>query len=412
MKKYGKNRLFSRWLTLLLLTTGADCTWTQQIEQVYRSDVRTDSTDTHPLSVTVDNLNFFRNNEWVSAIAPGYTLPGFRLQPKVIYRPTKHVRLEAGVHSLWYWGANRYPSYPYTQLPYWEESRPSDVLHLLPYLRAQVAFSEQVQIVLGNIYGGADHRLAEPLYNPELNLTADPEAGLQMLYHTSWVDLDAWVNWIKFIYHSDVRQESLVGGLSVHLMANAPESGLHICFPLQALAQHQGGQIDVTDLPVQTVVNGLAGIRLEWNLRQSILKKVCMEWDLAGYYQPAGERWPLKRGYGSYTSLSAVLSGFQVKVAYWQCDRFISILGNPLFGVLRPSTPDAYFDRPKMVVCGVAYTRRFAPGLMLGIDFDLFQRFAANLRNPVSGVSVVETKSNYSFGVYFRATPSILIGRF
>ena len=412
MKKYDKNRLCSRWLTLILLTTGAGCTWAQQIEQVYRSCKRTDSTDTYKLFVTVDNLNFFRNNEWVSVITPGYTLPGFRLQPKVVYHPAKHVRLEAGVHALWYWGANRYPSYVYTQLPYWEAGRPSDALHLLPYLRAQVAFSEQVQIVLGHIYGGADHGLAEPLYNPELNLTADPEAGLQLLYHARWVNVDAWVNWLRFIYHSDVRQEAFVGGLSVRLHVNAPESGLHISVPFQALAQHQGGQIDVTDLPVQTVMNGLAGIRLEWNLRQGVLKRVCMEWDMAGYYQAAGERWPLKRGYGSYTSLSADLAGFQVRTAYWRCDRFISILGNPLFGVSFPSTSDAYFERPGMVICGAAYTRSFAPGLTLGIDFDLFQRFAANLRDPISGVSKVNTKSNYSFGVYFRATPSFLIGRF
>lgn len=40
---------------------------------------------------------------------------------------------------------------------------------------------KSVDLILGNIYGGSNHGLIAPLYNPELNLTADPETGFQVL---------------------------------------------------------------------------------------------------------------------------------------------------------------------------------------------------------------------------------------
>jgi hypothetical protein len=357
----------------------------------------------------VDNLNFFRNNEWATVMTPGYTLPGFWLQPKITYYPTKNIKMEAGVHSLWFWGTNRYPSYAYSQLPQWEGK--AYVMHVLPYLRAQVAFSDRVQLIFGDLYGGANHRLIEPLYNPELNLTADPESGLQLLYRVPWMKLDTWMNWTKFIYRSDVKQEAFLYGLSVRLEVNRPESPFHVYFPLQALAQHQGGQIDVTNLPVQTVLNGAAGAGLDWNLRRGLFRQVSLEWDVTGYYQHAGDRWPLKSGYGTYTALSAGIADFRIKSAYWRCDRFISLLGNPLFGAPSLSVADAYFESPEMVTLSVSYTRSFAPGYALGIDFDLYQRFAGRLNDPASGISRVGAKSNYSFGFYFRVNPSFLINR-
>ena len=40
----------------------------------------------------------------------GYTLPGLWLQAKAIYYPLSNLKLEAGVHALRFWGANKYPS--------------------------------------------------------------------------------------------------------------------------------------------------------------------------------------------------------------------------------------------------------------------------------------------------------------
>ncbi|MDR1454083.1 MAG: hypothetical protein LBJ01_00370 [Tannerella sp.] len=398
-----------RLRTALLAVAGCIRLCAQLPEQLYQSANRIDSLRAGKLYVAVDNLNFFRNNEWATVMTPGYTLPGFRLQPKVTYYPMKNIKVEAGIHSLWFWGTNRYPSYAYSQLPQWEGEAASHVMHVLPYLQAQVALSDRVQLVLGDIYGGANHRLIEPLYNPELNLTADPESGLQLFFLVPWMELDTWVNWTEFIYRSDIKQETFDYGLSVRLNANRPESPFHVYFPLQAVVQHRGGQIDATDLPVQTVMNGAIGAGLEWNLHRGLFRQVVLEWDVTGSFQHAGSSWPLKSGYGTYTALSAGIADFRIRSAYWRCDRFISLLGNSLFGAPSLSVKDAYFERPEMVTLSMSYSRSFAAGYALGIDFDLYQRFAGRLHDPASGISRVGAMSNYSFGLYFRINPSFLI---
>ena len=90
-----------------------------------------------------------------------------------------------------------------------------------------MALSDHVNIVLGDIYGGANHNLIEPLYNPELNLTADPEAGLQLLYDSRRFDLDVWVNWESFIFREDTHQEAFTVGLSGRYKLNDPDARFH-----------------------------------------------------------------------------------------------------------------------------------------------------------------------------------------
>ncbi|MDR3261816.1 MAG: hypothetical protein LBT78_08275 [Tannerella sp.] len=414
MNSYRSIHLHGRtrwWGVLAVLIMGAGQVYAQPSEKVCRSEYRIDPRNENKLFVTVDNLNFFRNNEWVSSIVPGYTLPGFWLQPKAVYYPLKNIKIEGGFHSLWFWGTNQYPSYAYRDLPALKGNELKKA-HLLPYFRVQAALSDQVNIILGDIYGGANHRLAEPLYNPELNLTADPEAGLQLLWHTHWMDFDTWVNWESFIYKMEAHQEGFSFGLSTRFMCNRPDTRFHVYFPLQVLAQHRGGQIDTTDLPVHTAFNGATGVGLDWNLRWGLLRKINLEWNLTGYYQHAGNLWPLKRGYGNYAALSFEIDDFSVKSAYWKCDRFISMFGNPLYGAPSLAAQDAYFEHPEMVTLSVAYTRSFASGLAMGIDFDLFQRFAGNLNDPASGISPATAHTNYSFGIYFRINPSFLIKAF
>jgi hypothetical protein len=398
-------------VTGLLLCAGCHAA-AQLPGQVFTSACPTDSLPPNRLFLLVNKLSFFRNNEWASGIVPGYTLPGVWLQPRLAYAPLENIRIEAGFHSLWYWGADRYPACAYRQLPDRDENGGTRSFHLYPWIRAQATLSSRVQIILGSLYGGASHGLSEVLYNPELNLTSDPESGLQLLVNHPFLTLDTWVDWTKFIFRSDVRQEAFIYGLSARMKVNPPESPLHVYFPVQAVAQHQGGQIDVTDLPVHTVLNGAAGAGADLHLTRSVLKRIQAQWLLAGYLQHAGNRWPLKKGYGSYALLSADLADFHLKTAYWQSDRFITILGNPLFGA--PSLPltGTFFERPKMFIAGAAWTRTFAHGFALGIDAELYHRFAARLNHPLEGITPTGAKSNYSFGIYFRATPSFLLKSF
>ncbi|MDD3255978.1 MAG: hypothetical protein PHH33_09000, partial [Parabacteroides sp.] len=151
-------------------------------ERLYMTDSRLDSTKKGELSIEIDNISFFQNNEFSSDLVKGYTLPGMWVQPKAVFYPLGNIKLEAGLHMLRYWGANKYPNFAYTDIAKWKGNQYQSGVHWLPYFRAHFSLSPKLDIILGNIYGAANHRLADPLYNSELNLSADPEAGMQLLY--------------------------------------------------------------------------------------------------------------------------------------------------------------------------------------------------------------------------------------
>ncbi len=383
-------------------------------EKVYTSDYHILPEKERQLSVELDNISFFKNNEYDSQVMKGYSLPGLWLQPKAVYYPLKTIKLELGAHALIYHGAVKYPSMAYQDIAYWKGDQYQYGVHILPWFRAQAALSDQVNIVLGNIYGAANHQLIDPLYSPELNLTADPETGLQVLVDTRVLHLDSWVNWQSFIYRTDTHQEAFTFGLSSRVKFNDPESKWHFYLPFQALAQHRGGEIDtLTTNSVQTLMNGALGLGTVWNVNAGLLKRVSLEADVAGYYQQAGKLWPLDNGYGNYINLTADISNFRLKASYWECYDFISMFGSPFYGSVSTSKPGMTFDQPQMVYFGAEYARTFGKGFAIGIDVDVYYRLPCSVYDPTDGWQPAgAATTSFSAGIYLRANPSFLLKKF
>ena len=244
----------------------------QIADRVYKTDYHIDPEKARELSVELDNISFFKDNEYTGKFTKGYSLPGLWVQGKAVYYPLRNIKLEAGVHMLIYHGANKYPSMAYQDIAYWKGDQYQKGVHVLPYFRAQMALSDHVNIVLGNIYGASNHNLIEPLYNPELNLTCDPEAGLQLLYDSKAFDLDVWVNWQSFIFREDVHQEAFTVGISSRLKYNDPASRFHFYTPVQGLVQHRGGEIDtIFNLVALLSAVGERNPQMAWNVNMGAL---------------------------------------------------------------------------------------------------------------------------------------------
>lgn len=390
------------------------CTSTQaQVgEKVFKTDYNINPEKTNELRIEFDNLNFFKNDEFDSDFLKGYTLPGFWAQFKLTYQPLDILKLEAGVHLLRYWGANKYPNYAYQDIATWKGNQFQKGFHALPFLRAQVKLSDQLHFVFGNLYGGANHNLIEPLYNPELNLMADPETGLQVLYHSSYFDADVWIDWQSFIFNLDTHQESFVAGLSSRIKYNKEETVVHFYTPIQALAQHRGGEIDtITTNSVQTLMNGTVGIGALWNVNQGKLKNINIELDATGYYQQAGNLWPFDSGMGIYARASADIADFRVKTAYWWCDDFISMLGNPFYGAVSTSGDNFTFKNPQMITVGLEYSKSFGKGSAFGIDLDVYQHLSTTAHTP-EGSFNKKSSTSFSIGAYLRLNTSFLVKKF
>lgn len=385
----------------------------QIADRVYKTDYRIDSEKKGQLSVELDNISFFKDNEYAGDFTDGYSLPGLWIQPKAVFYPLQNIKLEAGLHMLIYHGANKYPSLAYQDIAKWKGAQYQYGVHILPYFRAQMALSDHVNIVLGDIYGGANHNLIAPLYNPELNLTADPEVGLQLLYASRAFDLDAWVNWQSFIFREDTHQEAFTVGLSTRVKFNQPDSRFHFYLPVQGVVQHRGGEIDtILTSSVQTLMNGAIGFGTQWNIGHSIFKNINLELDAAGYYQQAGKIWPFDKGHGFYAQASADIYDFRVKTSYWMCDDFISMFGNPFYGAVSTSKEGATYDNPKTVYLGVEYSRTFGKYYSIGIDLDVFQSLPVTFQEPEAGSRKIGSTTSFSAGVYFRINPSFLIKQF
>ena len=62
-------------------------------DRVFKTDFRIDPEKKGELSVEIDNLSFFKDDEYTGSFMKGYTLPGLWLQAKAVYYPLEMLKL-------------------------------------------------------------------------------------------------------------------------------------------------------------------------------------------------------------------------------------------------------------------------------------------------------------------------------
>ncbi|NDW11506.1 hypothetical protein D0T50_01210 [Bacteroides sp. 214] len=381
-------------------------------DNLYQSDYTIDPANKGSLQLSIDNITFLKNNEYKGEFIKGYTLPGFWLRPTVIFYPLESIKLELGAQALRFWGAEKYPTFAYADIATWKGSHFQRGFHLLPYFRAQFQLNSKLQIVAGNLYDGANHRLIEPFYNPEMSLVADPESGVQLIYSSKRFDMDTWINWDSFIFDKEDHPEAFTVGISSRLKYNKKESAVHFYSPIQLLGQHRGGEIDVDNgAPVQMIFNGAAGLSVLWNINGSKLKHIETGFTGAVFYKQKGNLVPFEKGYANYAYVQADVDHLRLKGAFWTSKDFASILGNPMFGTVSTTQENSCFSQTKVATLHAEYSRKFAKGYAFGVDFDGFYHFPVDM-TTAEGVIAQKSSFSFSFGVYFRINPVFLLKKF
>ena len=364
---------------------------------------RIDTADVGALKAEVNALAFFQNNEFSSRVQKGYTLPGAWLQPKLTFVPIPQIRIEAGAHLMFYGGANRYPNYAYHDVAQWKGNQHIHGVHALPYLRAQADF-RHLTLVLGDIYGAQQHGLVLPLYNPEQNLSTDPEMGFQMLLDRRHVHLDLWINWQSYIFNLDTHQEAFTVGMNSTLLWNRDrDSRLQWETPVQLILQHRGGELDTTNAGVQTVMNAAVGLRMRYRpASQRVLNHLRTEVNLLGSWQQHGTLWPYDTGLAYHLAVQAqMLRGLDAEVGYVGAPRrFANLFGSPFFGTLSTRYPGETFSRMHTVYATVGYSYVFTPAYRLGARLDVYNYHSRQT-----------SSTPLAFGVYLRVCPSFVLKR-
>ncbi|HAC20649.1 MAG TPA: hypothetical protein DCF91_00960 [Porphyromonadaceae bacterium] len=386
-----------------------------QYETLFQTNSLIDPSNSNKLFLNVDNLSFFQNNENDGKYLSGYTLPGFRLETKLIYYPLPNVKLEGGAYFLKYWGATSYPQVSYIGIPRVNERNSSGV-HCLPYLRAQVDFMNKFSLIIGDIYGGANHRLITPLYNPDYNLTADPEAGIQFLARTDRAFLDVWANWDTFIFNDDTKQESFFFGLSGEYKFVENEK-YTVSAPLQALFHHKGGELDtLVGNSIQTELNAATGVQVRRRLQDTKRPTELYANAYGLFYKVMSgqNKFPFTQGWAFNADLGCKFGDLNVALSYWQSNKFSTLLGSSLYGNISTSTIRYGYVMGTNHMCALNadYGKSLNNFITIGGSMRNYLMFPVHSQSPEGECYNFPMAYNFEVGLYIRINPSFLLKQF
>ncbi len=375
--------------------------------------------DTSRITLCIDNLHFFVDNEYAASRVDGYTLPGFVLRPRVEWRVEERVKVAAGVHWLHYWGNQ---SFPNETLEGWNSADSShSPLHLLPWLQARVDFTPWLTAVFGSLDNNEGHHLPLPLYNPERQYAADPETGVQLLMDHRAVQADLWVDWRNYIWNHSPEQERFAAGFSVRGRLHLGDNW-ELYLPLHGVLLHNGGEgVTDTTLLVRSRMNGAAGIGVSATLGNL---DIAAEGYLMGYYNNRGENsTPLRdslgymvspgmdfrSGWGFYPVLKAGYKGWHLEASYWQGKRFVPLLGCYHFSNISSNTSDMTHDKVRVLTVRGGYTYGLLKHCTLSVEGSYYHYF------PFTGdrtgyLKVISPASDlFSVGLFLHLHPRIML---
>ncbi|MDR1864046.1 MAG: hypothetical protein LBR08_00560 [Bacteroidales bacterium] len=335
--------------------------------------------DSNRLSLWTDMSGFFKNNEYFSPVADGQTYPCISLLPALTYQASGRFRAQAGFYAVKFSGKN-------------------DFSHLQPFLRLQYAVAPALQMTLGNLYGGANHRLIEPLYGWERHYVAAPESGLQFVLHDERRFADIWVDWQHYIERGDAAPEALTFGISTCRQLTPPESKFLLKLPLQLLIHHQGGQIDTSDEPMIVLGNFAAGVCSQWQTGWKRLQSVGCDIYATGYYDryPNEERRPFRQGWGVYPVLHIEVAPFLCTAGYWHGERFYAFQGEALFGSFNVHDPSQQMPVRDLITFKLMFDKEVYQGISVGAQVETYS-------------DLHRGKTDYSFGVHIRCNRQFVL---
>lgn len=330
-------------------------------------------------SASLDMTGFFKNNEYFNPLEPGRTLPGINFIPKVSYQTQNRFRAELGMYNIYYSGEQHND----------EEISVFDGV----FIRLQYAIKPEFNLVFGNIYGGLNHRLIEPLYKWERSFTDKPESGLQLIYDNDRYFVDVWTDWQRYIEYGDSLPEILTVGVSasMQLSDNKNTSLWKFSVPFQLLVHHRGGQIDVSRVPTVVIGNVVSGFCMERSFESGFVNSLALKAYFAGYYDklPDKEARPYDKGWGVYPVMEAKASDFAFMMGYWYAKEFYAFQGEPLFSSFNPRYPDVNVPERRLLTTKLIYSKQLQKNLALGAQIETYTDF-------------VLKSTNYSAGIYLR----------
>jgi hypothetical protein len=302
--------------------------------------------------VAIDNVNFFRNNEYKKEIADGYTITGTWIRPKMVYYPDKKLRMEFGGHVLKYNGRDEY-------------------YHLSPWFNVHYQPTEKISVILGNLNSDFNHNLPEPIADPELFLSAKPEAGIQAKYKSKRLTTDFWIDWQQMIMRGDPYKERFVFGTKTNLILFSKNNAI-LSFPFTFYGMHAGGEIDTAPELAKSFLSLTPGITYKKTISDEIIK----EWEVNASYSvstyPKDDLiFKQSGGWGFYLNggINTRLGG--LTLSYWNGHQFYTPQGGRPFQNY-PGTGTYWIADNELLNLKYNYQKELFKDTFFGFVFDYY----------------------------------------
>lgn len=305
--------------------------WAQDFQQF--ASFYKDQQDIHAgeLNLRFESLGFFQNNEYLGNFVDGYTLPGALVRPKLTYAPTDQLYIEVGGQMVKYSGMDQGEN-------------------IIPWFSARYRFTDQFSVIAGNLDQNNQHGLLDQLWEPERMYTDNPESGLQFFYSDNKLKGQTWINWEQFIQKNDPFQEHFTAGMSVDYSLYH-HAGWSVNLPARVLFYHQGGEIDSSDLRVQTHSNVSAGFEMALNTGEDRIRSIRLNAYWLGYkaITEDSNTYPFDEGHGWLIETHLESQHSLLSLSYWNAYQFIAPKGQYLYQSVSESDPTFYLaDRSVM----------------------------------------------------------------
>jgi hypothetical protein len=340
-----------------------------------------DASRVHDLYLDFDALLFTKNNEYFSRIADGYTLYGFQFAPFLSYYPSEKVRIDAGIYLQKDFGNNNFST-------------------IAPIFTVKFELGPFQQII-GNLEGSLNHLYVEPLYDFERVLIDRQETGMQTKFIDDNTFMDLWINWETMIYERDPNLEEVSGGISFFRDMHWGAHQLRI--PLQFIAYHKGGQIDINPSPILTLWNSAAGISYTYHFPEGSWIRTLKSDNYYLYYEniTPSNRLAFDDGEGWYANLSIATSiDLELMASYWLGNEFITIKGGQLYPSVSSAVHHEGHVEPKreLLILRLMHNLHVAPEIKFSARFEPYY-------------DLVNTKWEYSWGFYLNYYPDFFLSK-
>lgn len=379
-------KFYHRFFFLLccVILSASQLSFAQFDNSALENRIRPDSSRIGELHLNLYNFNYVRNYEYFNGFQDGYTLYGIQLMPQFTYYAHPNLNINIGAYLRKDFGnAGFQQIQPLISLKY---------------------HKKDLTLNFGVLEGNIEHRYIEPLYDFERKITTPIQYGTQLIVEKKSYSLDAWISWERMIYKPSPVKEQIAGGLSAEVTLSDRNS-VKFSVPVQFLAFHEGGQIDIKNgIPLSTLFNGAVGIKIQKSfLSGQKVKNIFTENYVVGYKDfSSNHQRPYLSGNGLWLNAGITTMFGTFVTSYWKGNGFITIKGMPLFqSVSTQINHPGYTESTReLLMLRYAYQKKLLPNLYLDIRLEPVIDLRSSLSKQIdfSNSFFLTYKEDFNFG--------------